>query len=45
MQELQSLRTMVGKGTPTTGKVLMVLCLFFAVLFGIWSPINNKQSV
>ncbi|CAF4414151.1 unnamed protein product [Rotaria socialis] len=22
-----------------------VLCLFFAVLFGIWSPINNKQSV
>ncbi len=45
MQELQSLRTMVGKGTPTTGKVLMVLCLFFAVLFGIWSPILNKQSV
>ncbi|CAF2887781.1 unnamed protein product [Rotaria sp. Silwood2] len=45
MQELQSLRSMVGKGTPTTGKVLMVLCLFFAVLFGIWSPIVNKQSV
>ncbi|CAF2312465.1 unnamed protein product [Rotaria sp. Silwood2] len=45
MQELQSLRSMIGKGTPTTGKVLMVLCLFFAVLFGIWSPIVNKQSV
>ncbi|CAF0801639.1 unnamed protein product [Rotaria sp. Silwood1] len=45
MQELQSLRSMVGKGTPATGKVLMVLCLFFAVLFGIWSPIVNKQSV
>lgn len=45
MQELQSLRTMVGKGTPASGKVLMVLCLFFAVLFGIWSPIVNKQSV
>ncbi|CAF0815695.1 unnamed protein product [Rotaria sordida] len=45
MQELQSLRSMVGKGTPTTGKVLMVLCLFFAVLFGIWSPIVTKQSV
>ncbi len=45
MQELQSLRSMVSKGTPTTGKVLMVLCLFFAVLFGIWSPILNKQSV
>ncbi|CAF0910117.1 unnamed protein product [Adineta ricciae] len=45
MQELQSLRSMVGKGSPTTGKVLMVLCLFFAVLFGIWSPIVNKQSV
>lgn len=61
MQELQSLRSMVGKGTPATGKVLMVkklrklsfrsmkirfqvLCLFFAVLFGIWSPIVNKQS-
>ncbi|CAF4875639.1 unnamed protein product, partial [Rotaria sp. Silwood2] len=24
------LRSMVGKGTPTTGKVLMVLCLLFA---------------
>jgi hypothetical protein len=45
MQELQSLRTMLGKGTPATGKVLMVLCLFFAVLFGIWSPIVTKQSV
>ena len=45
MQELQSLRSMIGKGTPTTGKVLMVLCLFFAVLFGIWSPILSKQSV
>lgn len=45
MQELQSLRSMVGKGTPTTGKVLMVLCLFFAVLFGIWSPIVTKQSM
>lgn len=45
MQELQSLRSMLGKGTPTTGKVLMVLCLFFAVLFGIWSPIVNKQSM
>ena len=45
MQELQSLRTMVGKGTPATGKVLMVLCLFFAVLFGIWSPIVNRQSM
>jgi hypothetical protein len=45
MQELQSLRSMLSKGTPTTGKVLMVLCLFFAVLFGIWSPILNKQSV
>ncbi|CAF0964866.1 unnamed protein product [Adineta steineri] len=45
MQELQSLRSMLGKGTPSTGKVLMVLCLFFAVLFGIWSPIVNKQSV
>ena len=44
MQELQSLRSMVGKGTPATGKVLMVLCLFFAVLFGIWSPIVSKQS-
>lgn len=62
MQELQSLRSMVGKGTPGTGKVLMVnhfllfehshscisigqvLCLFFAVLFGIWSPIVSKQS-
>jgi len=45
MQELQSLRSMVGKGTPANGKVLMVLCLFFAVLFGMWSPIVNKQSV
>ncbi|CAF0855679.1 unnamed protein product [Didymodactylos carnosus] len=42
--KLQSLRSMVGKGTTTTGTVLMVLVLFFAVLFGIWSPITNKQE-
>jgi len=32
------------QGTTATGTVLMVLVLFFAVLFGIWSPIVNKQD-
>ncbi|CAF0760957.1 unnamed protein product [Didymodactylos carnosus] len=44
LQELQSLRSIVGKGSTATGTVLMVLVLFFAVLFGIWSPIATKQE-
>lgn len=36
---------MMGKGTPTQSTALMVFAVFFAVLFGVWSPLANKTSV
>lgn len=38
MQELQSLRSMVAKGTPATGKVLMVNIVAFVFLFVVVDP-------
>lgn len=46
-KERDLLRTMVGKNlpTPTQGTALMVFAVFFAVLFGAWSPLANKTSI
>lgn len=45
-QERDLLRNMIGKNlpAPTQGTALMVFAVFFAVLFGVWSPLTNKNS-
>lgn len=44
-QERDLLRSMINKGTSAPSTALMVFAVFFAVLFGIWSPISNKSSI
>ncbi|CAF1053962.1 unnamed protein product [Adineta steineri] len=44
-KERDLLRSMIGKAAPGSSKVLMVFAVFFAVLFGVWSPITNKAAV
>ena len=43
MQELQSLRSMVAKGTPATGKVLMVT-IFTLVFFLVTELLFSSRS-
>ncbi|CAF1233518.1 unnamed protein product [Adineta ricciae] len=44
-KERDLLRSMLNKATPAPSRALMVFAVFFAVLFGIWSPIANKSSI
>ncbi|UJR23082.1 hypothetical protein I4U23_026105 [Adineta vaga] len=43
-KERDLLQSMLSKATPTPSKALMVFAVFFAVLFGVWSPITSKSS-